>query len=145
MLNGSVGVALITININSPSVAAGDKNFRDNVQTGVCSLFLFMVLWLVRWNIVTQPGRMSFGVFLSQGCRSYNPTHTHTHTEVFNLPRQQQEVTDENLLWLIFFFFFNILFWPMCSVSHRAGVGVPMLFQGGAKAPVRQMHFFEDE
>lgn len=145
MLNGSVGVALITININSPSVAPGDKGFRDIVQTRVCSLFLFMVLWLVRWNIVTQPGSMSFSVFLSQGCRSYNPTHTRTHTEVFNLPRQQQEVTDENPLWLIFYFFFNILFWPSCSVSHRAGVGVPMLFQGSAKAPVRQMHFFEDE
>lgn len=144
MVNGSVGVALITININSPSVAPGDKNVRDIVQTRVCSLVLFMVLWLVKWNIVTQPGRMSFGVFLSQGCRSYNPTHTHTHTEVFNLPRQQQEVTDENPLWVIFFFF-NILFWPRCSVSHRAGVCVPMLFQGSAKASVRQMHFFEDE
>lgn len=32
MLNGSVGVALITININSPSVAPGDNNFQDIVQ-----------------------------------------------------------------------------------------------------------------
>lgn len=121
MLKGSAGLSRNRNRLFPKCCPCDQKKKKETKKkspifgTWVCSLMVFTVPWLVRWNIVTRPGWTPVGIFLSESC-CYNPTHTSAPGRAARSPWWETTLTD----FLFIFFFKHSILAQVFSESQKS-------------------------